>query len=111
MTQAPVAQAPVTAASVTAAPVQTLPEVRFLKRLVTALAVVMGAGMIALVTILWVRLGAAPALPDLPDTITLPEGAEARAITFSRDWIVVVTDGGEVLLYDAGGTLRDRVQP
>ena len=84
---------------------------RFLKRLVTGLAVVMGAGMIALVVLLWVRLGAAPVLPDLPASIDLPHGATAEAVTFARDWIVVVTGTGEILLYDAQGALRDRVQP
>ena len=85
-------------------------EVRFLKWLVTGLALVMGGGMIALVALMWVRLGAAP-LPDLPAAIDLPAGASAEAITFARDWIVVVTETGEVLLYDREGNLRDRVQP
>ncbi|WP_255330668.1 DUF6476 family protein [Paracoccus albicereus] len=85
-------------------------EVRFLKWLVTGLAAVMGGGMIALVALMWVRLGQ-PSLPQLPDTIILPEGASADAVTFARDWIVVVTDAGEVLLYDREGRLQDSVQP
>lgn len=87
-----------------------MPELRLLKALVTGLALVMGLGMIALVVLLWLRLGQ-PALPALPDNIVLPDGARAEAVTFARDWIVVVTDAGEVLLYDRSGGLRDQVQP
>lgn len=87
-----------------------MPELRLLRWLVTGLALVMGLGMIAIVALLWLRLGQ-PMLPDLPDAISLPDGAQAEAVTFARDWIVVVTDAGEVLLYDRSGALRDRVQP
>lgn len=87
-----------------------MPELRLLRALVTGLALVMGVGMIALVALLWVRLGH-PVLPDLPDMIALPAGTRADAVTFARDWIVVVTDAGEVLLFDRSGALRDRVQP
>ncbi len=89
---------------------KAVPELRLLKALVTGLALVMGLGMIALVALLWLRLGQ-PVLPDLPDSIALPDGARAEAVTFARNWIVVVTDAGEVLLYDRAGALRDRVQP
>lgn len=84
--------------------------VRYLRALVTGLAVVMGLGILAIVAILWLRLGAAP-LPALPDTITLPQGATAEAVTFARNWIVVVTQNGEILLYDQAGTLRDQLSP
>lgn len=87
-----------------------MPELRLLRWLVTGLALVMGLGMIAIVALLWIRLGQ-PVLPDLPPAITLPDGARAEAVTFARDWIVVVTDAGAVLLYDRSGALRDRVQP
>lgn len=90
--------------------VKEVPELRLLKTLVTGLALVMGLGMIALVALLWLRLGQ-PVLPELPGNIALPDGAQAEAVTFARDWIVVVTNAGEVLLYDRAGTLRDRVQP
>lgn len=89
---------------------KAVPELRMLRWLVTGLALVMGLGMIAVVVLLWLRLGQ-PVLPVLPDTITLPTGARPAAVTFARDWIVVVTDAGEVLLYDRSGALRDRVQP
>lgn len=84
---------------------------RYLRRLVTLLALVMGLGMIAVVAILWLRLSGGAPLPELPAQIALPEGAKPAALTFARDWIVVVTDSGEILLYDREGSLRDRVQP
>ncbi|WP_295048805.1 DUF6476 family protein [uncultured Paracoccus sp.] len=89
---------------------KAVPELRMLRWLVTGLAAVMGLGMIAVVALLWIRLGQ-PMLPDLPDAITLPAGSRAEAVTFARDWIVVVTDAGEVLLYDRSGALKDRIQP
>ena len=87
-----------------------MPELAWLRRLVTGLAVVMGLGIVALVAILWVRLSQ-PALPELPAGLSLPDGAEAAAITFARNWTVVVTEAGEILLYDSAGTLRQRVAP
>lgn len=83
---------------------------RWLRVLVTSLAVVMGLGVLSVVALLWLRLSEAP-LPELPAEIALPDGAEPAAVTFARDWIVVVTDAGKVLLYDRQGRLRDQVQP
>lgn len=89
---------------------KVVPELRFLKTLVTGLSLVMGLGMIAIVALLWMRLGQ-PVLPSLPPNITLPDGTTAAAVTFARDWTVVVTEAGEVLLYDRSGVLKDRLQP
>lgn len=89
---------------------KAVPELRLLKALVTGLALVMGLGMVAIVALLWLRLGQ-PMLPDLPAAIALPEGAAPAAVTFARDWTVVVTEGGEVLLYDRSGALRGQVTP
>lgn len=83
---------------------------RWLRLLVTSLAVVMGVGIIAIVALLWLRLGERP-LPELPPQIALPQGESATAVTFARDWLVVVTDSGKVLLYDHQGKLREEVQP
>lgn len=88
-----------------------VPHLRFLRLLVAGLAVVMGAGIIAIAAILWLRLSA-PVLPDLPATITLPQGAIAQAVTFAPDYIVVVTQAGAVLFYDrASGALLREIQP
>ena len=65
---------------------KAVPELRLLRWLVTGLALVMGLGMIAIVALLWVRLGQ-PVLPDLPDAITLPDGARAEAETAMKGWI------------------------
>ena len=91
-------------------PEEALPMLRWLRILVTALAAVMGIGMLVIAALLWLRLSQAP-LPELPEQIALPEGAAPAAVTFARDWVVVVTDKGEVLLYDKQGRLKDRVQP
>ena len=87
---------------------------RYLKRLVTTLTVVMIAGVVAIVGLLVIRLGAPPpALPALPETVVLPAGAQPAAVTFARDWLVVVTEAGEILLYDraGGGAPVQQVQP
>lgn len=83
---------------------------RWLRRLVTGLALAMGLGMLAVVAVVWARLGA-PALPPpaVPAAITLPDGAVVEAVTFAHDWVVVVLKGGVVLIYDANGALRQRV--
>lgn len=90
----------------------TPPEIRFLKRLVTTLTVVMIVGLVTIVALLVIRLGAVPApLPALPENLTLPEGAQPEAVTIARNWVVVVTERGEILLYDraAGGAPVRRV--
>ena len=83
---------------------KAVPELRFLKTLVTGLTLVMGVGMIVVVALLWVRLNQ-PVLPELPDTITLPQDAQTRAVTFATDRIVVLTTDDRVLVYDRAGTL------
>lgn len=83
---------------------------RWLRILVTSLAVVMGLGMMVVAALLWLRLSQPP-LPELPPQVELPQGARPAAITFARDWLVVVTETGEVLLYDRQGRLQQRRQP
>lgn len=79
------------------------PDLRLLKALVMTLMVVMIAGLLAIVTLLVTRLGATPPLPALPDSVILPPGARPAAVTFAADWLVVVTEGGEILLYSRAG--------
>ncbi|MCJ1899056.1 MULTISPECIES: DUF6476 family protein [Paracoccus] len=93
-----------------AGPEEALPMLRWLRILVTALAAVMGIGMLVIAALLWLRLSQPP-LPELPEQVALPEGAVPAAVTFARDWLVVVTEAGEVLLYDRQGRLRETVQP
>jgi TRAP-type C4-dicarboxylate transport system permease small subunit len=94
------------------APAPLPPELRYIKRLVTALTATMIAGLLAIVALLVIRL-AAPAvpLPALPAGITLPAGAEIAALTFAEGFTVVVTRAGDVLLYGADGRLRQSLRP
>ena len=79
---------------------------RYLRALVTALAVVMGAGVIALVALLVTRLpdGAAP----LPEGVTLPDGTRPLAFTRGPDWMAVATRDA-ILVYDMAGALRQTI--
>ena len=86
-----------------------MPELAWLRRLVTALALVMMLGIAVVAATLWLRLS--PPLPELPAAITLPNGETAAAVTFARDWTVVVTGRGNILLFDRGGRLRQSVTP
>ncbi|MFK7835349.1 MAG: DUF6476 family protein [Sulfitobacter sp.] len=82
---------------------------RFLRRLVTVLTVVMIAGVLVVIGLLVTRLNR-PA-PPLPDQITLPAGVEARAFTQGSDWYAVVTSHNEILIYDRlTGALRQTIQ-
>lgn len=65
--------------------------------------VVMIVGLLTIVGLLVTRLGGSERLPTLPDSVILPEGAAPAAVTFARDWLVVVTDAGEILLYGPEG--------
>ncbi len=81
---------------------------RFLRRLVTVLTATMILGVLAIVVLLVIRLQA-PRPPLFPDTIALPEGTTATAITRGDGWIAVVTDGNRILIYppDGGEPLQD----
>lgn len=82
---------------------------KFLRRLVTILTGTMIAGVLVIIALLVIRL-MQPAGPSLPETITLPEGAAASAFTMGRGWYAVVTEGGEILIYDPqSGDLRQRI--
>ena len=85
-----------------------MPELRWLRMLVTVLAGAMVLGVTAIAAILWLRLSEPP-LPALPAGIALPAGASPAAVTFARDWTVVVTEGGEILLFARDGSLHRRV--
>jgi len=84
------------------------PPLRYLKRLVTVLTVVMVAGFLVLIAALVMSRNADP-LP-LPDRITLPDGVSATSFTQGTDWFAVVTDNDQILIYDrATGTLQQTV--
>lgn len=47
--------------------------------------------------------------PTLPDSITLPAGAQAQAVTFGTGWIAVVTQDSRILVYSSAGELQQDV--
>lgn len=89
-------------------------QLKFLRRLVTTLTVIMVGGVLVVIALLVIRLSAdpAPALSSqLPAAIELPAGQAAQAVTFGPDWIAVVTDQEQILIYDsATGALRQSLQ-
>jgi len=88
------------------------PSLRFLKWLVILLTLTMIGGVITVVGLLVTRMPQAfsrPALPALPDTITLPDGAEAEAVTFGRGWTAIVTTDGRILMFDTEGRLAREI--
>ena len=92
-------------------PASLPPELRFLKRLVTTLTVVMIGGVLTIVALLVIRLQTPPADLALPKVIELPEGGRAVAFTQGVGWYAVVTEGDEILVFDrASGSLRQRVR-
>lgn len=73
------------------------------------LLVTMILGVIAVVGLLVTRMPDANALP-LPETIQLPAGAQAQAVTVGPDWFAVVTTEGRILVFDRlSGALRQEV--
>jgi hypothetical protein len=87
------------------------PSLRFLKWLVILLTLTMIGGVITVVAVLVTRIpdtfGRA-GTPALPETITLPPGVTAGAVTFGAGWIAVVgsADGSDrILIYAPDGRL------
>ncbi|MEL6207760.1 MAG: DUF6476 family protein [Pseudomonadota bacterium] len=82
---------------------------RFLRGLVTVLTAVMIVGIVTVVALMAARLNRPAAeLPALPDTLELPPGATVQAVTAGPGWWLVVTEAGEVLVFDAAGVLAER---
>ena len=49
--------------------------------------------------------------PTLPDTVTLPDGVAAQAITFGPGWYAIVTDDNRILIYEqSNGELRQSIE-
>ncbi|MFK7874737.1 MAG: DUF6476 family protein [Paracoccaceae bacterium] len=93
-----------------------LPEpqnLRFLRRLVTVLTATMIIGIVCIVVLMFIRIyGQTPeqTAPLLPEQITLPQGAQAEAVTVGFGWYAVVTQQDQILIYDrVTGALRQTV--
>ncbi|MCF6231861.1 MAG: DUF6476 family protein [Rhodobacteraceae bacterium] len=84
---------------------------RFLRRLVTTLMVVMIGGLLVIVGLFVIRFSSAPSdLMILPEGITLPDGVKALNFSVGPGWYGVVTDGDTILIFDrATGSLRQSV--
>lgn len=83
--------------------------VRYLKLLVTALAGVMIVGLVAVISLLVIRLQAD--VPPLPSRITLPEGTKAQSYTQGENWFAVVTEDERILIFARdGATLLQEIK-
>jgi len=82
---------------------------RYLKLLVTALAVTMILGFIVLIALLVMRFPSGGSVP-FPAEIALPEGATVEAFTRGPDWLGVATTDGRMLIFSPDGqTLRQEI--
>ena len=80
-----------------------------LKWLVIGLTATMLLSMVVLVWLFYTRLPRPVAA--LPDAIALPQGTGVEAVTLGRGFVLVVTDAGEALVFDAtGSVLRRRIE-
>jgi Flp pilus assembly protein protease CpaA len=88
------------------------PSLRFLKWLVILLTLTMIGGVITVVGLLVTRMPQAFSAPGpvLPEGFALPEGVEARAVTFGEGWVAVVTGDDRILIFAADGRLRQEVE-
>ncbi len=83
--------------------------VRLLQWLVIGMTATMIVGVITVVGVVVTRFPKPPT-PPLPETLALPAGQSAVAVTQGRDWVAVVTDADTILVYDrATGRLRQTV--
>ena len=83
--------------------------VKYLRILVTVLTGTMIVGFLVIVTLFVIKFSGGTG-PNLPETISLPDGAKATAFTQGDDWFAVVTDGRQILIFDRGnGRLRQTV--
>ena len=88
------------------------PSLRILKVLVILLTVSMIVAVLTVVFLLVTRMPKAfTGLPTLPESVVLPEGEKAAALTFGKTWFAVVTESGRLLVYSDTGKLREDVTP
>lgn len=85
------------------------PSLAFLKWLVIVLMITMIVGVITVVGLLVTRMPGASTEPVMPAAIRLEGGARAVAVTMHADWVAVVTDQGQILIFNHDGSLRQEV--
>ncbi|SHH68979.1 DUF6476 family protein [Cognatishimia maritima] len=82
------------------APEPELPaNLQFLRRLITVLTAVMIGGLVVVVALLVTRFYGDG--PEMPESISLPDGTEATAFTKGEGWYAVVTKDNTILIFDA----------
>ena len=82
---------------------------KFLRLLVTDLTDTMIGGVIHNIGLIVIRFYDVP--PPLPDTLALPQGAQAMSFTQGPDWYAVVTTDNQILIFDrVTGNLKQSVQ-
>ncbi len=73
--------------------------------------ITMIGGVITIVGLLVTRMPqAGAAAVTWPETLTLPPGTTAQAITRGGDWIGVATTDGRILIYNTDATLRQEIR-
>lgn len=55
-------------------------------------------GVVLIIGLIVIRFYDVP--PPLPESIALPDGAQATAFTQGPDWFAVVTDDDRILIFD-----------
>ncbi|MDJ0627010.1 MAG: DUF6476 family protein [Rhodobacter sp.] len=85
---------------------------RLLRILVTVLLVVMIGGFLFLIGLFAMRLSGPPEREvEVPAAIRLEPGQQAVAFTQGSDWIAVVTEADEILIFDREtGELRQKLR-
>ncbi len=91
------------------------PKLRYLRVLVTVLTATMILGLLTIIVLIVIKIMQPPApVLKLPDTLSLPYGEKAQAITQGLNWIGVVTrdkDGAErFYVLNLDGTTRQVVE-
>ncbi len=75
--------------------------------------VLMVTMIVGVITVVWLLVTRMPdgnaIMPALPDSLSLPDGAKAEAVTFGKGWFAVVTTDQRLLIYGADGTLRQDI--
>lgn len=84
---------------------------RFLQGLVVVLTLSLIVGLITVVAVIVTRFPRPHTVTaPLPDSITLPAGVTARAVTQGTDWYAIVTGDDRILIFDRrSGALRQTV--
>ena len=91
-------------------PEQNVPNLTFLRRLVTILTLTMIGGILALVTLIFIRFQGEAKPVSLPDRISLPDGARPVAFTKTREWYAVVTEDDLIMVFDTNGVLLQTIK-